>query len=190
MNPAKNLHVATATKSGNVAQPTLHNSMPPIPTNIEFSLTDWDDEASIQLREAQRAEILQEYRRAPGSEPSATDIPIFVVLKVDGVPAACGGLRPLVPEGGVAAEIKRMFVLPEYRGAACMVKGVGLGSLVLRGLETQALLRGWKTLKLGTGSGMMAARRFYEREGFEQVELWGRYVDAPDSVCYEKVLAS
>lgn len=163
--------------------------MPPTPTpsNISISLTLWNDPSSIHLRSAQRAEISQMHNRAPGPEPSSKDIPIFVVLKVDGVPAACGGLRPL---GHGEAEIKRMFVLPKCRAAASWVgeEKVSLASLVLRELEAQALSRGWSTLKLGTGVGMTPARRFYEREDFNLVELWGRYVDAPDSVCYEKVL--
>src|SRR5690606_22470841 len=54
---------------------------------------------------------------------------IFVVATVDGEPVACGGLQSL---GDGIAEVKRMWVDPTRRG-------VGLGSRLLRHLESRAV---------------------------------------------------
>lgn len=143
----------------------------------------WDDPRGVALRLAQRAELDERYGRddhEPGPKPSAADIDFFL-LAIDqstGEAVGCGGLRRLEP--GVA-EIKRMYVRPENRGS-------GVSTAVLRALEDQAIASGWSTLRLETGTEQPDAMRFYEREGYSRIDLFGYYVGSDLSVCYERRL--
>jgi GNAT superfamily N-acetyltransferase len=76
-----------------------------------------------------------------------------------------------------------MYVVPASRGS-----GVATG--VLRALEAAALYRGWPTLRLETGPAQPDAIRFYEREGYERIPLFGPYAGSDRSVCYQRTLHS
>ncbi|GIH17418.1 GNAT family N-acetyltransferase [Rugosimonospora africana] len=144
----------------------------------------WDDPAGAGLRAAQRAELDARYGcddHEPGTPPSAGDVDVFLVA-VDrraGTALGCGALRRLGP---AVAEIKRMYVVPDARGT-------GVAAAVLRALERAALARGWQTLRLETGTGQPDAIRFYEREGYRTIPLFGHYVGSPISVCYQRILS-
>ncbi|WP_250027692.1 GNAT family N-acetyltransferase [Paractinoplanes maris] len=142
----------------------------------------WDDPAGAALREAQRAELDARYGSGdhePGAAPSAADIDLFLVaLAPDGTALACGALRRL---DATSAEIKRMYVVPTSRGQ-------GLATAVLRALESAAVTRGWTTLRLETGTEQPEAIRFYEREGYTEIPLFGPYAGSDLSVCYERTL--
>ena len=142
----------------------------------------WDDPAGTELRERQRAELDARYGsddHEPGPPPTATDVDLFLVaLGDDGAAIACGALRRL--DAG-SAEIKRMYVVPERRGS-----GVATG--VLRALESAAAERGWHTLRLETGTEQPDAQRFYRREGYREIPLFGNYIGSTLSVCFERAL--
>ena len=90
----------------------------------------------------------------------------FVVATSDGRPVACGGVLELEPE---IAEIKRMWVHPDWRGA-------GLGSRLLRHLEQVAADLGYPTVRLDTNGTLVEAIAMYERAGYRHI---GRYNDNP-----------
>ena len=142
----------------------------------------WDDPAGTALRAAQRAELDARYGtddHEPGTPPSAADFDVFLVaVDAAGNAIACGALRHL--DHG-AAEIKRMYVAPDHRGS-------GVATAVLRALEAAAVRHGWTTLRLETGPAQPDAMRFYEREGYRQIALFGAYVGSDLSVCYERTL--
>ncbi|MEU4618864.1 GNAT family N-acetyltransferase [Actinoplanes sp. NPDC023801] len=143
----------------------------------------WDEPAGAALRAAQRAELDARYGtddHEPGTPPSAADIDLFLVaIDPAGTAVGCGALRRLDP---TTAEIKRMYVTPAARGS-------GVATAILRALESAALDRGWTTIKLETGPAQRDAMRFYEREGYHEIPLFGAYIGADLSVCYERVLA-
>lgn len=143
----------------------------------------WDDPGGEDLRRAQRDEIAHLHggnrNSEPGSPPSAADISYFTIARdATGLALACGALRQLDP---MTAEVKRMYVRPEFRGT-------GLSTAVLRALEAAAQARGWTSLRLETGAVMPAAIRFYEREGYTRIPPFGVYVGSENSRCYEKVM--
>jgi GNAT superfamily N-acetyltransferase len=157
---------------------------------IEVKLADWTDKDGMELRgeTTKRGRYRRDYRAEPGLPPSAEDVPVFLILKLDDQPIACGGLRPLLPSEGDLTrevEIKRMYMVPEYRG-----KEHGIADFLMKQLESQALERGWNTLKLETAADMDQAKRFYQRHGFKEIPLFGHYKDAWNSVCYEKTLTN
>jgi GNAT superfamily N-acetyltransferase len=91
----------------------------------------------------------------------------------------CGAVR--LNEPGVA-EIKRMYVVPEWRGR-------GIAKKLLAELEDQARRIGARQLVLETGERQPEALAVYRRAGFVDIPRFGEYVDSPLSVCLGKVLA-
>jgi GNAT superfamily N-acetyltransferase len=143
----------------------------------------WDDPDGVVLRARQRVELDARYDiedHEPGPPPSADDVALFVVAVDDtsGAALGCGALRRL-DEG--SAEIKRMYVDPA-------VRGTGVATALLRTLERAAVDRGWTTLRLETGNAQPEAMRFYQREGYREIPLFGNYVGSTLSVCYERQL--
>jgi GNAT superfamily N-acetyltransferase len=107
----------------------------------------------------------------------AEDVPFFI-LRHDGIPAACGGIKLF---GSAYGEIKRMYVRPRFRG-------LGLAQLILHHLAGYALAHDITTLRLETGVHQLAAIALYERMGFRRIPPFGDYIDDPLSLFYEKQL--
>lgn len=106
------------------------------------------------------------------------DAVAFFVVRDDGAPAGCGGIKLFGREYG---EIKRMWVRPQFRGR-------GYGRLMLDHLADYAKGQGLRILRLETGIHQHAAIRLYEREGFTRIPPFGSYRNDPVSLCYEKRL--
>jgi ribosomal protein S18 acetylase RimI-like enzyme len=81
---------------------------------------------------------------------------ILYILEVDGKAVGMGALMKL--DEGVA-ELKRMYIRPEYRG-------YGYGRKMLDKLTETARDFGYFTLRLDTAEYMAAARHLYESQGF------------------------
>jgi GNAT superfamily N-acetyltransferase len=81
---------------------------------------------------------------------------IFYLVKADGQLAGMGGLRLLRPE---IAEVKRIYIRPEFRGRK-------LGELTLNRLLDDARAFGYKSVCLDTGLFMKSAQRLYATSGF------------------------
>ncbi|GAA4593138.1 GNAT superfamily N-acetyltransferase [Actinoplanes octamycinicus] len=141
----------------------------------------WDDAAGVALRAAQRAELDERYGcddHEPGGAPVAGEIDVFLVASRGGEAVGCGALRRLDEH---SVEVKRMFVTPASRGS-------GVATAILRALEDAAKQRGWTTVRLETGTEQPDAIRFYEREGYREIPLYGKYVGSPISRCFERRL--
>ncbi|ONI77212.1 GNAT family N-acetyltransferase [Actinosynnema sp. ALI-1.44] len=143
----------------------------------------WDDPAGEDLRLRQRAELDARYGtddHEPGPLPTAADVDVFLVAldANTGQAIACGALRRL---DATSAEIKRMYVAPHMRGT-----GVATG--MLRALEAAAVERQWHTVRLETGTEQPDAIRFYRREGYREIPLYGNYIGSPISLCFERDL--
>lgn len=100
----------------------------------------------------------------------------FIVARLGGVPVGCGALRVL---GAGAGEIKRMFVVPEFRGR-------GIARRILSNLEGEAARRGYRVLRLETGTRQPEALALYRSSGYVDIAAFGEYVGNPFSVCLEK----
>jgi DNA-binding MarR family transcriptional regulator/ribosomal protein S18 acetylase RimI-like enzyme len=109
---------------------------------------------------------------AVGEGPAA-----FMVASSDGLSVGCGGVQHLSAATG---EIKRMWVHPAWRGA-------GLGTRLLRHLETEALELGYQIVRLDSNGTLTEAIALYERAGYHRI---ARYNDNPYAqVWLEKSLA-
>lgn len=90
----------------------------------------------------------------------------------------CGAIKKYNAE---TVEIKRMYVLPGYRGR-------GIASQVLKELEKWAFEFGYKRCILETGTRQLSAIRLYEKCGYIRIPNYGQYAQAPNSLCFEKML--
>ncbi len=87
----------------------------------------------------------------------------LLLATVDGQPAGCCALRPLLNTDHLdACEMKRLFVRRAFRG-------FGLGRLLVERIMTLGHLAGYTTILLDTLTDMEAARALYQEAGFEEV---------------------
>ena len=108
-------------------------------------------------------------------------IGVFLVGEEDGVPVACGGVRPCQEAVPGVGEIKRMYVEPGARGR-------GLGRVLLAALEDEGRRLGYERLWLETGVAQPEALRLYETAGWTPIPKYGEYKHEEDSRCYQKML--
>lgn len=99
-----------------------------------------------------------------------------VLLYCNQQACACGAFKPLE---GDTAEVKRMYVLPEFRQQ-------GLASKVLSEVETWAKESGFTRCMLETGKNQPEAIAMYNRRGYRQIANYGQYAAIENSVCFEK----
>ena len=105
----------------------------------------------------------------------------YVVMAFEnGKPVGCGALKEFSAE---AAEVKRMYVLPEERGR-------GIASKILRKLEEWARELSFKSCVLETGKKQPEAISLYLKNGYERTENYGQYAGVENSLCFAKKLVS
>ena len=99
-----------------------------------------------------------------------------IICYVDDKAVGAGGFKQY--ELG-KAEIKRMFVLPEYRG-----KGIALE--ILKQLENWAAELGFSECILETGNKQPEAINLYNKAGYKNIPNYGQYANVENSVCMSK----
>lgn len=103
---------------------------------------------------------------------------IYIAAWEEDIPVGCGAIRELDRS---TAEIQRMYVHRDYRRRQ-------LGRTILLHLENEARRLGYSRLLLETGDRQIPAMALYEACGFRRIPPFGRHVDDPTSVCYERHL--
>lgn len=100
----------------------------------------------------------------------------FLLAIADGLPVGCVGLKG---DGGLVAEIKRLWIDPAARG-------LGLARRLMRAAETAARDLGIWTLRLDTNSALPEALALYRRSGWVEID---RFNDDPyPDHFFEKIL--
>ena len=105
----------------------------------------------------------------------------FIVARVGGAAAGCGGLAPVAADG--ALEIVRMYVRPGFRGRR-------VAGQILAELERLASARHVKMLMLRCGPRQPEALSLYERNGYTRRGVFAHHGDHPTNLFYEKRLTS
>src|SRR5919109_2301166 len=103
----------------------------------------------------------------------------FFLIRQDGTPAGCGGVKLVGTEYG---EVKRMYVRPQFRG-------LGLARRMLDHLADYTKSQDIHVLRLETGIHQRDAIRLYEGMGFQRIPPFGEYREDPLSRFYEKRIA-
>jgi len=106
---------------------------------------------------------------------------LLVGCRCDGLLVASGAAK-LMRDDGDYAEIKRVFVLPGYRGR-------GLSAKLMAYLENELHGRGVELLRLETGVRQPEALGLYRKLGYRERGPFGAYRSDPLSVFMEKRLA-
>jgi N-acetylglutamate synthase-like GNAT family acetyltransferase len=75
------------------------------------------------------------------------------------------GTIALIDIGNFQGVLRKMFVLPEYRGQT-----IGVGNKLLETLIHWSQQKGLNKIYLGTTEQFKAAHRFYEKNGFIEIE--------------------
>ena len=102
-----------------------------------------------------------------------------VVVSYSGdIPVGCGAFKEYAP--GIV-EIKRMYVLPEYRG-----KGIASGTL--KELEQWAKELNNNACILETGKMQPEAIGLYVKSGYIIIPNYGQYEHVTNSVCMKKMI--
>lgn len=86
----------------------------------------------------------------------------------------CGCIRPINEN---IAEVKRMFA---------KIKALGVGTKILCYLEIQARKMGYSALWIETRLINEQAVSFYKNRGYHQIANYGKYVNNPKAICFEK----
>lgn len=104
---------------------------------------------------------------------------VLLLARVGDKPAGCGGLRPLAAD---VAELKRLYVRPEYRGC-------GIGRQLATRLVAEARALGYRWLRLDTLPSMAAAQALYRTLGFSPIRPYA-VLPCDAALCFELELAT
>ena len=102
-----------------------------------------------------------------------------VVCYIDNKPIGCGAFKEYDQD---KVEIKRMFVLPDFRG-----KGIGLD--ILKELEIWASELNYPECVLETGKKQPEAISLYIKAGYKIIKNYGQYENIENSVCMLKAIS-
>src|SRR3954468_1420044 len=134
-------------------------------TELEVRPLPASDPTAAALLNAYAAEIESRFisraasRVATDPAEYATPTGSFLVVYEDGEAIACGGLRAL-PDG--AAEVKRMYVVPDARGR-------GVAARLLARLEDEARRLGYGRVRLDTAAKLTEAQALYRGAGYTEI---------------------
>ncbi|MBC7535839.1 MAG: GNAT family N-acetyltransferase [Ferruginibacter sp.] len=101
-----------------------------------------------------------------------------LLASMDNVAIGCGAIKEFDEQ---TAEVKRMFVLPAFRGR-------GIAGQLIQELERWAAELGYTNCILETGQKMTDAIRVYKKAGYTITGNYGQYIGVKESVCMNKIL--
>ncbi len=101
-----------------------------------------------------------------------------IIAYNDKVPVGCGAIKEYEPG---TAELKRMFVHPDYRN-------MGIAGSMVAVLEQWAVELGFTSCILETGVRQPEAIALYKKVGYAVTPNYGQYKDVANSVCMKKRL--
>lgn len=127
-------------------------------------------DADLAIRDGNEHEFYHQFNKIDS-------IKNVVVYYEDNVAAGCGAIKEY--EGN--AEIKRMYVIPSYRGR-------NIGMLILRELETWAHELHYPHCILETGKKQPEAISLYKKAGYLVIPNYGQYAGVENSVCMKKAV--
>ena len=104
------------------------------------------------------------------------EIKHVIVAYEDDKPVSCGAIREYSP---TIMEVKRMYTLPASRGK-------GIATKILKELERWASELAYQKCILETGKRQPDAIWLYQKNGYNIIPSYGKYLAMENSVCFEK----
>jgi len=102
-----------------------------------------------------------------------------IIAYAEREPVAAGAFKKFSPE---TVEIKRMFVMPDFRGR-------GIAFQILQQLENWAAELGYLNCVLETGKKQPEAIALYKKSGYKVIPNYGQYENVSNSVCMQKEIS-
>jgi GNAT superfamily N-acetyltransferase len=139
---------------------------PTAASEVTLAIEPADCETSLALQSAFFADIASRYpgwspASSQAAEPSELAPPngVWLVAYSDGRAVGCGGLQRLDDETG---EMRRLFVDP-------MVRGRGIGHILLAELEQHARRLGYRRVRLTTGDQQPHALGMFQSADYREI---------------------
>lgn len=101
-----------------------------------------------------------------------------IVVFYEGKAIACGAYKLY---DGETVELKRIYVDESVRGQ-------GIGKELVRRLEADARIAGFRYAVLETGKKLTSAAGMYKKLGYKIIPNYGQYIDMPESICMSRKL--
>jgi GNAT superfamily N-acetyltransferase len=101
-----------------------------------------------------------------------------IVCYFNNIAVGCGAFKEFEPN---VAELKRMFVLPEYRGK-------GIATKIIIELENWAKQENYTTCILETSIRLPNAIALYKKMSYKIIQNYAQYIGVESSVCMRKEL--
>lgn len=137
----------------------------------EFQRLSGELEKELFLRDGDLAQINFELNKIDS-------LPTVILLVSNSSATACGAFLKYDID---SVEIKRMYVLPEFRRNK-------LASKILSELELMAKEAGYKYSLLETGRNQPEAISLYLKQGYREIPNFGKYAESVNSICFRKSL--
>ena len=150
---------------------------------VEYTWTDGlnkDFEHFYQLTEAYYSKLVGGICNRKGFLPYniLNDIPDVLIAYMNGTAIGCAGFKEY---SQTDAEIKRVWVQPEFRGKH-------IASDMMSQIENKIKNKGYKRAVLQTREIMTDAIRLYEKCGYFRVDNYPPYDHLDGAICFAKLL--
>ena len=140
-------------------------------SNIDFQQLVALLDADLAIRDGNEHAFYHQFNKI-------TNIRNVIVCYVNDKPIGCGAFKQYEKK---KAEIKRMYVLPEFRRQ-------GIGVAILKELEVWAAELNFVECILETGKKQPEAIKLYQKAGYTIIKNYGQYENVENSVCMMKVI--
>jgi GNAT superfamily N-acetyltransferase len=134
---------------------------------VTMGIEPAEGEGAVAAREGFFAELARRYADRGGAAPPPVDPAeleapdgAMIVVRLDGAPLGCGGLRRLDAE---TCEVKRVYLAAELRGR-------GLSRRLMERLHEEARALGYRRVRLDTGSAQPEAKGLYTSLGYREID--------------------
>jgi len=141
------------------------------PGNIDFHSLVFELNKDLKIRDGGDYSFFAQFNKIDS-------IKYVVIAYLNDKPVGCGAIKQY---DDITMEVKRMFVLSEFRGQ-------GIASLVLKELEKWCKELNFKKCILETGKRQPEAIRLYHKNGYKIIPNFGQYANVESCVCFEKIL--
>ena len=148
---------------------------------ISILSTDSQHADFQQLTASLDKELLRRYPAITGKYDAHNAIPAGTPVWIayyDDMAVGCGTFANV---GDGVAEIKRMYVMPGYRG-------LGIAAQLLDVIEMKLLDEGFHSAVLETGVKQTEGIKMLHEHGYQTIENYEPYVGCENSVCLRKEL--
>ncbi|MNK90402.1 ribosomal-protein-L7/L12-serine acetyltransferase [compost metagenome] len=139
--------------------------------NTDFSKLIVELDANLASRNGAMQEYFNQFNKVD-------TIKHVIIAYVNDIAVGCGAIKQFDDK---SVEVKRMFVLEEFRGR-------GISRKILNELENWAKELGYASTVLETSNVQIEAVGLYSKSGYAITENYGQYAGIETSICFRKEL--